>query len=272
MGYDISYHPISEQQIETWYFDLLKNPEKIEEVSAVHQLEDFYKTKYQDTLNAGRETDKNDYFVKTHGFFIAVVQGFFEKYFYVRGGALSFSKNDHLSGYYKQWNEFVQHEFLTNNIENRLVENYCSGVFIPAEKVAQLLVDYHNNPTIKAELDMLFSDNRIAVFLNALQYAKDRNLGLLEATEVVEPQPFDLNESKSYSNLFNCDKEGPLLYQTTALKQIQEIEHRHGIPENEILPNVKTETIHANPKHFDTTDSSQSSKKKSFWSRLFGKD
>jgi hypothetical protein len=29
MGYDISYHPISEQQIETWYFDLLKNPEKI---------------------------------------------------------------------------------------------------------------------------------------------------------------------------------------------------------------------------------------------------
>jgi hypothetical protein len=53
MGYDISYHPISEQQIETWYFDLLKNPEKIEEVSATHQLEDFYKTKYQDTFKCG---------------------------------------------------------------------------------------------------------------------------------------------------------------------------------------------------------------------------
>jgi hypothetical protein len=132
------------------------------------------------------------------------------------------------------------------------------------------LIDYQSHPTIKAELDTLFSDNRISIFLNALQYAKDRNLGLLEATEVVEPQPFDLNESKSYSNLFNCDKDGPLLYQTTALKQIQEIEQRNGLPENEILPNVKTETIHADPKHFETTDSSQSSKKE-FWSRLFGK-
>ena len=272
MGYDISYHPISEQQIETWYFELLKNPEKIEAVSVTHQLEDFYKTKYQDTLNAGRETDKNDYFDKTHGFFIAVVQGFFEKYFYVRGGALSFSQNELLANYYRKWEEFVQQEFLTDNIENRLVENYCSGVFIPAGKVAALLEDYHQNPAIKTELDNIFSDNRISVFLNALQFAKDRNLGLLEATEVVEPQPFDLNESKSYSNLFNCDKEGLLLYQSTALEQIKEIEQRSGLPENEILPNVKTETIHITPQKIDTADDSRHSPKKSFWNRLFGKD
>ena len=272
MGYDISYHPISEQQIETWYFELLRNPEKIEAISAAHQLEDFYKTKYQDTLNAGRETDKNDYFDKTHGFFIAVVQGFFEQYFYVRGGALSFSKNELLTNYYKRWEDFVQQEFLTNNIGNKLVENYCSGVFIPTEKVAQLIDDYEQNPVIKAELDTLFSDNRISIFLHALQFAKERGLGLLEATEVVEPQPFDLNESKSYSNLFNCDKEGPLLYRKAALQQIQAIEQRNGLPENEILPNVKTETIHVDPQNFGTIETSQPSKKRSFWNKLFGKD
>lgn len=272
MGYDISYHPISEKQIETWYFDLLQNPEKLEEISTFHQLEDFYKTKYQDTLNAGRETGKNDYFDKTHGFFIAVVQGFFEKYFYVRGGALSFSQNEHLSVYYKRWEEFIQPEFLTNTIENRLVENYCSGVFIPAEKTAQFWIDYHHNPAIRAELDTLFSENRISIFLDALQYAKERNLGLLEATEVVEPQPFDLNESKSYSNLFNCDKAGLLLYQATALKQIQDIAQRSGLPENEALPNVKTDTIHVQPEKPETTENFPNSKKRNFWNRLFGKD
>jgi len=272
MGYDISYHPISEQQIETWYFELLRNPEKIEALSITHQLEDFYKTKYQDTLNAGRETDKNDYFDKTHGFFIAVVQGFFEKYFYVRGGALSFSQNESLASYYKKWEQFVPQDFLTNKIENKLVENYCSGVFIPAEKVAALLEDYQHNPIIQTELNTIFSDNRISIFLNALQYAKDRGLGLLEATEVVEPQPFDLNESKSYSNLFNCDQAGPLLYQATALEQIKEIEHRNGLPENEILPNMKTETVHVEPVQTDTTNVPREAKKRGFWHKLFGKN
>jgi len=272
MGFDISYHPISEKQINTWYFEVITNPEKIEALASDHQIDDFYKTKYQDTINAGRETDQNDYFDKTHGFFIAVVQGFFETYFYIRGGALSFSENNQLDSYYKKWEEFIPLESLTKKVENRLVENYCSGVYISADQVVRLLEDYHNKVEIKSELDQLFSEGRISIFLKALNFAKEHGLGLLEATEVVEPQPFDLNESKSYSNLFNCDKEGPLLYQAAAFEQIKDIEQRNGLPENEVLHNVKVEKVHVEPEH-TTTDTEKTdvvAQKKSFWKRLFG--
>lgn len=272
MGFDISYHPISEKQINTWYFEVITNPEKIEALASDHQIDDFYKTKYQDTINAGRETDQNDYFDKTHGFFIAVVQGFFETYFYIRGGALSFSENNQLDSYYKKWEEFIPLESLTKKVENKLVENYCSGVYISADQVVRLLEDYHNKVEIKSELDQLFSEGRISIFLKALNFAKEHGLGLLEATEVVEPQPFDLNESKSYSNLFNCDKEGPLLYQAAAFEQIKDIEQRNGLPENEVLHNVKVEKVHVEPEH-TTTDTEKTdvvAQKKSFWKRLFG--
>lgn len=272
MGFDISYHPISEEQMNTWYFELIKNPEKIEALAFDHQIDDFYKTKYQDTINAGRETDQNDYFDKTHGFFIAVVQGFFETYFYVRGAALSFSENKQLNSYYKKWEEFIPVGSITKKVENRLVENYCSGVYIPADQVACLLEDYHNKADIRSELDQLFSEGRIAVFLKALNFAKERGLGLLEATEVVEPQPFDLNESKSYSNLFNCDQEGPLLYQVTAFEQIKDIEQRNGLPENEVLHNFKIEKVHVEPidTAIDTKKTTEVAGRRSFWKRLFG--
>ncbi|MNI03785.1 hypothetical protein D3C73_566930 [compost metagenome] len=132
--------------------------------------------------------------------------------------------------------------------------------------------DYHNKVEIKSELDQLFSEGRISIFLKALNFAKEHGLGLLEATEVVEPQPFDLNESKSYSNLFNCDKEGPLLYQAAAFEQIKDIEQRNGLPENEVLHNVKVEKVHVEPEH-TTTDTEKTevvAQKKSFWKRLFG--
>lgn len=272
MGYDVSYHPISEQQINAWYFEAIEHPEKVEELAVANNLEEFYKTKYQDTINAGRETDQSDYFDKTHGFFIAVVQGFFETYFYIRGAALSFSGNKQLDVYYKKWEQFVPQHMLTGKVRNRLIENYCSGVFIPAEQVAQLLVDYDCRPSVRSELDHIFSEGRIAIFLKALHYAKERGLGLLEATEVVEPQPLDLNESKSYSNLSNCDQEGPLLYQQMAFIQIGDIEQRNNTSGQDILQNVKIEKVQVQPAHMTTTGNTERRKYKGkgFWKRLFG--
>ena len=45
----------------------------------------------------------------------------------------------------------------------------------------------------------------------ALSAAAKSGVGLLEATEVVEPTP-SANESTSYSNLYHCDRDGVYLY------------------------------------------------------------
>lgn len=220
MGWDISYHPISEKQMNHWYFDVLDDPSLVKKLSAEHKIEEVYQDKYAQTIEAGLDVDEDDIFDETHGYYVAVVQGFFDTFFYTRGSALSFSEEGLLQTYFKSWDDIVPEEKLTHEVHHEIRDNYSSGVYIPADKVVELLDDYENDNDIKNELDNLFSHERIKVFLKALRYAKERNLGILEATEVMEPNPMDLNESGCYSNLYNCDTEGPLLFQEAVQKQI----------------------------------------------------
>lgn len=261
MGWDISYHPISEKQINEWYFDVLDNQELIEKLSTENKIEDFYKEKYKETINVGLETKTDDVFDKSHGYYVAVIQGFFQKFFYTRGSALSFSENQLFKEYYKEWREIVSSEKLTKNVNNQIIENYCSGVYIPNNKVVDLLNDYEKKPEIRKELDNLFSHNRIKVFLKALNFAKENGLGLLEATEVIEPNPMDLNNSSCYSNLYNCDPEGAMLYQQAAMEQIAEIEKSQNLNAGEI----------SSKSEYKVTNIESKKEKKGFWKKLFGK-
>ena len=263
MGWDISYHPIAEDQMKAWYFDVLEDKTLVTTLASQYGIEEFYQQKYTDTINVALETGADDIFEKTHGYYLAVIQGFFEKYFYVRGGALSFAETDVLQKYFKPWEAIVPENRFTQKIHNHIVENYSSGVYIPKEKVAQLLNDYKNDAEVKATLDELFSHNRIAVFLKALAYADEKGLGLLEATEVVEPNPLDLNSSACYSNLFNCDPEGAHLYQETAMAQFAEIEQKEGLAEGTIMNNAEHVVNHIQP----VTPKEE----KGFWKKLFGK-
>ncbi|MEP0213947.1 MAG: hypothetical protein ABJD66_12065 [Cellulophaga sp.] len=269
MGWDISYHPINEKQINSWYFDVLDNQNLINTLAEEHSLDDFYKDKYIDIIKVALETSKEDSFDMTHGYYVAVVQGFFNKYFYTRGAALSFLEQPFFEKYYKKWDQIIDQDKYSNNISNSISTNYSSGVYIPANMVVQLLQDYDTNAEVKSELDNLFSYDRIIVFLKALNYAKEHNLGLLEATEVVEPNPMDLNKSACYSNLFNCDLEGALLYQQAALEQLAEIEKKEGLPEGHISSKAEYEVTNINPT--EVINPKEEKVKKSFWKRLLGK-
>ena len=81
MGYDVSFHPISPDEIQEWYFTPLTwiqqgQEEKVLALAAQHGIENFYTEKYLDTLRVGAETEPDELFDKSHGFYIAVVQGF----------------------------------------------------------------------------------------------------------------------------------------------------------------------------------------------------
>ncbi|WP_158960677.1 hypothetical protein [Myroides fluvii] len=264
MGFDISYHPINEQEIQTWYFDVLEDESTLEKQAQAHQIDEFYVEKYSNTISIAKETAATDYFDKTHGYYIAVIQGFFRTYFYTRGAAFSFLIQDkpQFKKYTTPWEEVLQVK-VPNPIANSLVENYSSGVYMTAANVVELLADYQTKEEVKKELDDFYSHNRINVFLRALTDAKENNLGLLEATEVIEPNPLNLNESTCYSNLFNCDTEGALLYEEAMLEQLRELEGNQGLNDMEILE--KTERVIITPEQVVPEN------KKGFWQRLFGK-
>ena len=226
MGYDVSFHPISPEEIQEWYFTPLTwiqqgQEEKVLALAAQNGIEDFYAEKYLDTLRVGAETESNELFDKSHGFYIAVIQGFFREYYYTRGSAFSFlleEKPDY-ARYFTPWAQVVPTAF-PNPAENRIVENYCSGVYLSPDQVMQLLKDMEQDPKVCEDLERIWSNGQIAVLKKALSAAAELGAGLLEATEVVEPNPIYPNESSSYSNLYHCDRNGVYLYMDLTMQQL----------------------------------------------------
>lgn len=226
MGYDVSFHPISPEEIREWYVTPLTwvqegEEEKVLTFAAQHGMEDFYAEKYLNTLRVGAETESGELFDKSHGFYIAVIQGFFRDYFYTRGSAFSFlaeEKPEYIR-YFTPWEQIVPAAF-SNPAESRIIENYCSGVYLSPAQAAQLLQDLEQDRKVLEDLEELWCDGQLAVLKKALTAAVELGAGLLEATEVVEPNPIAPNESSSYSNLYHCDRDGVYLYMDLAMRQL----------------------------------------------------
>ena len=226
MGYDVSFHPISPEEMREWYFTPLAwvrqgQEEKVLALAAQHGIEDFYAQKYLDTLRVGAETAPDELFDKSHGFYIAVVQGFFRDYYYTRGSAFTFLMEEKpaYARYFTPWAE-VAPAALPNPAENQIVENYCAGVYLSPEQVVQFLRDLEQEPTVLEDAEKIWCGGQLAVLKKALSAAAELGVGLLEATEVVEPNPIRPNESTSYSNLYHCDRDGVYLYIDAVYQQL----------------------------------------------------
>jgi hypothetical protein len=263
MGFDISYHPIKKEEIKEWYFDALKDASSISKTAQQFNIDDFYQQKYIDIIQIALQTQPSETFETTHGYYIANIQGICRTYFYTRGAAYSFliSEKPYFKNYTTDLKALFSDSF-ENPVSNSITTNYSSGVYVSEEQVAKLLHDYQTDEKVKNDLDNFYSHGRIDVFLKALQYAKENGLGMLEATEVVEPNPMDLNQSKCYSNLFNCDRDGALLYREAAMEQIRAIEEQNNMQSGEI----------ANKAAYVTTQvpETEQKEKKGFWKRLIG--
>ena len=231
MGYDISYHAIGKDEISQWYFKPLKLAQKgdfeaIAKIAREAGMDEFYVEKYADGFRSALQYGTGGIFNKTHGFHLAVAQGYFREYFYTRGTAFSFlaEQSFKFKPYISDWREVLPKEFLaefSGEIHNEIVENYCCGAYLNAAGVQNLLRDYEAGGEVKSAVDEFYAQN-LPVFLKALNLARELEVGLLEATEVVEPNPIDLNRSESFSNIFNCDPQGALIYAEIAAQQIGE--------------------------------------------------
>ena len=123
--------------------------------------------------------------------------------------------------YFTPWAQVVPTAFPTP-AENQIIENYCSGVYLSRDQVTQLLRNLEQEPKVLEDLEGVWSDGQLAVLKKALVAAAELGVGLLEATEVVEPNPIRPNESTSYSNLYHCDRDGVYLYMDAASRQIED--------------------------------------------------
>lgn len=134
MGYDITFHPISEAQMDAWYFSLLDSLAKgdmsrLEAVAEEAGMDPFYINKYRDLMKYAAGTPPSERFETTHGFYMAVVQGFFRKHYYVRGTALSFMAEEYplMKRYITPWKDILP-EGIFPPAQQGIVENYSAVV------------------------------------------------------------------------------------------------------------------------------------------------
>lgn len=127
MGYDVSFHPISPDEIQEWHFTPLTwiqqgQEEKVLALAMQHGIEDFYAEKYLDTLRVGAETEPDELFDKAMALHCGD-PGLFRDYYYTRGSAFSFlaEEKPEYARYFTPWAQVVP-TALPNPAKNQIIE------------------------------------------------------------------------------------------------------------------------------------------------------
>lgn len=237
MGFDVTWHPISQVEMHQWYFDRLEEARRGDYVTAMRIAnqyrigqaagdQEYCRRAYRGMLEQGAQMKPGDPFDKTHSFILAMVQGMFRTYYYTRGGIYSALAEmmPEMAEYTLPFQEILSSRLRAGigvgTIRNRIFENYCGGVYIPEKQVPLLLADYEAG-RVEEQLKQCFG-NTLPVFLKALLHAKREGLGLLEATDVVQPDPLNLEATTCRSYLTNCDLDGVKLYAERARHQLEQ--------------------------------------------------
>lgn len=235
MDYSVSYHPITADQMKEWYFDTFEDIGHVESLKlripkeqlkkhTLEEVEAFYKDKYLTMVKRSRELDYDD-FNKWHAYFIAISQGFFEKFYFVQGCSFSSILDEtfhHL--YTTKWEDVVPLEYTEGLFTSKKLQGaFSGGAYMNPEQVKKLLTAYENDSYIKELLDGQFEGKKIDVILAALKYASDNDQGLLEAAKVITQNTEIFEEASCFSNIFNCDVMSAAVYTTELAAHYDEI-------------------------------------------------
>lgn len=253
---NISYHPISENEINDWYcnlefqsildnvyYDIVQNGRKF-------QLdEESLKTYLAIMKMAAQNAKLKDNFDQAHGYNIALIQGLFREYFYVKNFSFSnlINEKSYFERYTKKWEDIVSQQ-ITHNTNNRISGSKSSGVYIPESKVVELLQDYNKKGSVQDDINQFFS-GYAPIFIKSLEYAKLKKIGLLEACDIISKDFLESGESVFDIIIENCDEESlnfAPVEKTTSSKTQKVVE-----TEKNQQPSKKTE-------------------KKGIWKKLFG--
>lgn len=226
MSLDVTYHPFAAAEVRDVYFDGLADahallPRLAERFGlAAEQLQGL-----QTCFDEARTFPADALFNRTHGMMMAIVAGYLRPYWYLRGGAFSFLLEDApvFADYITDWRSLTP-DWVRHADSPGLAGHHSCGVFIDRDGLRRLRADHAAGGTVAHHLDTVFSDGRLDVFWKAADYAIAEGLGLIEAVDVLIPNPFDVKDVRCGSWLANCNGEGAMLYAAAARERLRQMQ------------------------------------------------
>ncbi|MDR1268525.1 MAG: hypothetical protein LBK82_03270 [Planctomycetaceae bacterium] len=204
MGYDVTYHPITREEINEWYFEPLRDDTVIDRLAEKYGfLAENYRYYMQLVQKHIAKESEDASFEQAHGFMIAVAQGLMRRYDYFRDSLMTnlLVEDDRFYKYVQSFAKFVPDKYQKMRFANGIEGHWCGGVYIPPEAVKVLIYDTENDPFVKnAMLKNFDGQEELDRFLNLLHYAEENQFGILEATEVVVPFT-----GEYFSDAGNCE-------------------------------------------------------------------
>ena len=233
MGFDVTYHPVTPEEMHSLYFMVREQSGAEDTLIRDYQLDELNGDKLRHLFTLAREAsiDGDPPFASEQGFFLAVALGLLRPYHYIRGGAFSFLVEDEprFTAYTADWHDLIPASWPVQELPRGFSENYCVGVYLPLEQLRRLRQNAAENPEIHASLSKVFGEGALEVFWQAVDDAIAQNRGLLEATDIIEPNPVNPEESAGYANIDLCHPEGLQRYFDTAQRQLDKALGTRGI-------------------------------------------
>jgi hypothetical protein len=199
MGFDVTFHPISKDQLQHFFFDVLDDPSKADarakELAADAKRRKVISKLYKALPKCLEDDDATvgtDFAVGA-----AIIAGFLHPYWYARGDAITFLAEKHEPKLVKL---FVPLGKVTKSKISRLKDttrgliwgNESASGFIPPKNIAKvdaILDDLANQPGRGglSKLETVVGDESLESIRAVLTYCRQNNLGMIEAADIVVP-------------------------------------------------------------------------------------
>jgi hypothetical protein len=196
MGFDITFHPISKADLDRYLFEVADNPTLAEarakelavDGDDFQMIMEFYYQKFPRWLAEAAEKERRRipafaaFFVRT----AAALAGFKYPYWYCRGSALSFvaGQEASLRALFTPVGRMTQGVLSTMGdcSDGLIAENFSASGFI-----ADLPALRKELGRLSHSVDRFFDKEGHWALENALAFAEQRGLGLIEAADVYVP-------------------------------------------------------------------------------------
>ncbi|WP_165443458.1 hypothetical protein [Olsenella sp. Marseille-P4559] len=230
MGLDVTYHPIDPAWAEGAFLSLVpaaraRDLSHARQLAADAGLGQDARDLYLSLLSAAASWDDPAApFEAGWGYALCAAQTCFGPYWYTRGSSLTgflgapgapAGLAADLGG------EPALSHLPPNPREGRITQNYRSGAWLPPASVGRLLSLLGSDPAVSSAFRAAFPGGQSEVVGSALGWAREHGCGLMEAADLVVPDPVDPRGTEATCWLPNLDLAGVRLYAAEAERQLR---------------------------------------------------